>query len=183
MNNMKPNLLISLVLIVLIVVSRLLPHVWNVAPVAAVALLAGAVLPKKWAVAIPLLGMLLSDWVIGFYRWPVMLAVYLSFALIAIAGAALKKMKPVKLVVFSLASSTLFFLVTNFAVWAVGDWYPKTWAGLALCYTWAIPFFRNTILGDLIFTGVLFGAYSLVQYIVKNKIFGQATVRLKQFNN
>ncbi len=159
-----------MVLVVLIVASRLMPHVWNVAPVAAAALLAGAVLPKKWALAVPLLGMLFSDLLIGFYHWQVMLAVYGSFAVIGLMGAYLKKFSTVKLVGFSLASSTLFFLVTNLAVWAAGDWYPKTLEGLMMAYTLAIPFFRNTMLGDLMFTGALFGAWSVVVFLEKEKM-------------
>ncbi|MBU1038919.1 hypothetical protein KKC17_01640 [Patescibacteria group bacterium] len=166
---MKNKIIISLILVGLIVVSRLMPHIWNVAPVAAAALLAGALLPRKWALAVPLTGMLLADIVIGFYHWPVMLAVYGSFTFIGLMGAYLKKFSAGKLVAFSLASSTLFFIVTNLAVWATASWYPKTLEGLIMAYTLAIPFFRNTMIGDLMFTGVLFGVYSLVLYLVKLK--------------
>ncbi|MFZ5390734.1 MAG: DUF6580 family putative transport protein [Patescibacteria group bacterium] len=175
---MKNKIIISLVLVVLIVASRLIPHVWNVAPVAAAALLAGAVLPKKWALAVPLLGMLFSDLLIGFYHSTVMLAVYGSFAVIGLMGAYLKKFSAIKIVSFSLASSTLFFLITNLAVWAVGDWYPKTWEGLMMAYTLAIPFFRNTMLGDLMFAGVLFGAWQAVMYLSKIKFLGSSFVKV-----
>lgn len=161
---MKRNLVISIILVLLVVVSRLVPHVWNVAPVAAVALLAGAILPHKWAFVVPVLGMLLGDFVIGFYHLPVMLTVYASFAIMAFVGTWLRKMQPHRLVLASLASSTFFFITTNFAVWATADWYPKTWEGLTLCYTLALPFFRNTMLGDLVFSGVLFGAWALVYW-------------------
>ena len=159
---MKRNLVISTILIALIFVSRLVPHTWNVAPVAAAALLAGAILPRKWALSVPMLGMLLSDLVIGFYYAPVMLAVYACFAISALLGTWVKDMKPIKILSTSLASSTLFFIATNFAVWASADWYEKSWSGLTLCYALAVPFFRNTMLGDLIFTGVLFGVWELV---------------------
>lgn len=160
---MKKNLLISFILVALVVVARLVPHVWNVAPVAAVALLAGAVLPRKWAFIVPIIGMLLGDFIIGFYHMPVMLTVYASFALMTLVGTWLKQMQPHRLVLASLASSTFFFLTTNFAVWATADWYPKTWTGLLSCYTLALPFFRNTMLGDLIFTGAVFGVWALVR--------------------
>ncbi|MBI5466032.1 MAG: hypothetical protein HY974_01935 [Candidatus Kerfeldbacteria bacterium] len=169
---MKKNLIISFALIALIVVSRLVPHVWNVAPVAAAALLAGVILPRKWALAVPLSGMLLGDFIIGFYHVPVMLTVYASFALMIYLGTWLREMQPHRLVLASLASSTFFFLTTNFAVWASADWYPKTWAGLQLCYTLALPFFRNTMLGDLIFTAVLFGVWALVyRHIINRRVF------------
>jgi hypothetical protein len=171
---MKRNFVISIVLILLIVVSRLVPHVWNVAPVAAVALLAGAILPRKWAFIVPVIGMLLGDFIIGFYHMPVMLTVYVSFALMTFVGALLRPevgsnhTSGVKLIITSLASSTFFFITTNFAVWATADWYPKTWEGLTLCYILALPFFRNTMLGDLVFSGVLFGALAIsISYQVK----------------
>ncbi len=164
--SMKKNLLIGLSLIVLIIVSRLVPHLWNVAPVAAAALLAGAVLPRKWALIVPMLGMLISDLIIGFYHLPVMLTVYACFALMALGGRFIKLNHPLYWLSGSIASSTLFFLATNFAVWATADWYPKTLQGLTLCYTLAIPFFRNTMLGDLFFVGVLFGGWSLVRQSV-----------------
>ncbi|MBI5733861.1 MAG: hypothetical protein HY973_02870 [Candidatus Kerfeldbacteria bacterium] len=165
---MKRNLLISLVLVGLIVVSRLVPHIWNVAPVAAAALLAGAILPRKWALVVPLLGMLVSDFIIGFYHLPVILTVYACFALMALGGRFIKLNNPLYWLSGSLASSTLFFLATNFAVWATADWYPKTLEGLTLSYTLAIPFFRNTMLGDLFFTGALFGMWGLVRLIARN---------------
>ena len=61
----------------------------------------------------------------------------------------------------TLASSLFFFIVTNFAVWASGDMYERTWLGLRQCYVMALPFFRNTTLSDLFYTGLLFGIYGL----------------------
>ncbi len=161
---MKRNIVIALVLIVIAAVSRLVPHVWNVAPVAAAAMLAGAIMPRKWAIGVPIVAMLISDSIIGFYHMPVMLTVYACFAASALMGSWLKDMKAVKVLGTSLASSTLFFIATNFAVWATADWYEKSWQGLALAYTLAIPFFRNTMLGDFIFTVVLFGACTVVRH-------------------
>ncbi len=155
------NLIISVILIALVVVGRLIPHVWNVTPIIAVALLAGAVLPRRWAFVVPLLAMLISDIIIGFYNLPVMLTVYGSFTVVAFLGVYLKNMKPVQIVAASITSSTLFFLTTNFAVWATADWYPKTMDGLLLSYTLGLPFFRNMLLGDIIFSGVLFGVWAL----------------------
>lgn len=174
---MKRNIILSLTLVALVVAARLVPHVWNVVPVAAAALLAGAVLPRRWAIGVPLVAMLISDSIIGFYHVPVMLTVYVCFAASALLGSWLKDMKPVKIIGTSLASSTLFFLVTNFAVWATADWYEKSWQGLALAYTLAIPFFRNTVLGDLIYTGVLFGAWVVVVNMIRQRskvILGEA---------
>ena len=63
----------------------------------------------------------------------------------------------------SLAGSLLFFVVTNFAVWATGRLYPLTGSGLAVCYAAAIPFFRNSLLGDIAFTTILFGGMALLE--------------------
>ena len=63
----------------------------------------------------------------------------------------------------ALASSALFFIVTNFGVWALDNMYPRTIAGLIACYTAALPFFRNTLEGDLLYTLVLFGGFALLE--------------------
>ncbi|MDZ4229774.1 MAG: DUF6580 family putative transport protein, partial [Candidatus Veblenbacteria bacterium] len=123
--SLKRNLILALVLIGLAVLGRLLPHAWNATPMVAVSLLAGYALPRKWAVAVPLIAMLVADFSLGFYHVPVMLTVYASFAAVAFIGSWVKQVRPERLLVASLASSTLFFLATNFAVWASGTWYPK----------------------------------------------------------
>ncbi|MEK7496884.1 MAG: DUF6580 family putative transport protein [Patescibacteria group bacterium] len=170
---MYRNLVISIILILLVVTGRLIPHVWNVTPIIAVALLAGAVLPRRWAFVVPLLAMFLSDAIIGFYKLPVMLTVYGSFAASAIIGFWLRpevgvnhtsratRFNSFKIIGASITSSTIFFLTTNFAVWATADWYSKTMDGLLLSYTLGLPFFRNMLLGDIIFSGVLFGVWAL----------------------
>ena len=165
---MKKNIIITLVLVSLVVISRLIPHVWNVTPIVAVALLAGAVLPKKWSWAVPLIAMLVSDIVIGFYEVGVMSTVYFSFVLVALMGRWIQNFAPHKIIIASLASSTLFFITTNFAVWATADWYPKTWPGLALAYELGLPFFRNMALGDIIYTGVLFGLWAMTKNYIHN---------------
>ena len=162
---MKNKIIISVVLIGLVVAGRLMPHVWNATPLIAVCLLAGYVLPRKWAIGVPLVAMFISDLSLGFYHLPIMLTVYGSLAIMTLFGSWIKEIKPHKVLAASLASSTFFFITTNFAVWASGTWYPKTSAGLLLAYEMGIPFFRNMALGDLIFTGVMFGAWVLVQKI------------------
>ncbi len=63
----------------------------------------------------------------------------------------------------------LFFLITNFGVWLHTGLYAKTWGGLVQSYTLALPFFRNTLLGDLGFVGLLFGAYELAALTVRRR--------------
>ncbi|MFT6850871.1 MAG: hypothetical protein ACJATA_001688, partial [Sphingobacteriales bacterium] len=92
-----------------------------------------------------------------------MWAVYGSFIIIGLIGMRMGGNPNVKSVIKgSLIGSGLFFLITNFAVWTTG-YYSMTFAGLIESYTMAIPFFRNTVVGDLVFNGVFFGAFALVK--------------------
>lgn len=63
----------------------------------------------------------------------------------------------------ALAGAVLFYLVTNFAVWAAGELYPLTVAGLFECYERAIPYFQNSLLGDMAFSTILFGGLALLE--------------------
>jgi hypothetical protein len=142
---------------------RLLPHPPNFSPIAAVALFSGAYLSKRAiAFVAPIAALLLSDLFLGFY--PELVFVYLSVAAIVLIGWAISKRKSAGWVAAAaLASSLLFYLVTNFGVWLVMDYYPKTLAGLAACYVAAVPFFQNTLAGDLVFTALLFGGFYLAE--------------------
>lgn len=155
----KSRIIFISVTVLIAALTRFLPHPPNFTPIAAMALFGGAFFSNKYlGFIVPLAAMLMSDIFIGFHNtiW----AVYLSFALIAGIGYLLKRKTNVITVLgASLASSTLFFLITNFAVFLGSSFYPKSLAGLAECYTAAIPFFNNGILGDLVFTTVLFGGF------------------------
>src|SRR3989338_7429577 len=167
--------LIPLLLIALGVSARLLPHPPNFAPIMAIALFCGIYLPKHWAILAPLAAMFLSDLMIGFYAWPIMLSVYMSFSLSGLVGVWIRqKTTPPKaggpaqggknvrrIIGGTLLSSILFFLVTNWAVWAFGAMYPHTIGGLFESYTLAIPFFRNSLLGDFFYVGLMVGGYEL----------------------
>ena len=149
--------------ILLAAVSRLLPHPPNVTPVAAMALFAGAQFSHLAAAcAVPLAAMVLSDVLLGFHS--TMPFVYGSFLLIVLVGTQVRRRKTLLPVVMAtLASSVLFFVVTNFGVWVMGTLYPKSWAGLTTAYVAALPFFRNTVLGDLAYVAVLFGGFALLE--------------------
>lgn len=159
------NLSIALSLIIIGVALRILPHPANFAPIAAVAVFGGAVLPRKLAVWTPVTAMVVSDMVIGTHN--LVLVTWGCYALIALAsGRWLKKPTFAKGAGLTMGSSLFFFFVTNFAVWVCSGMYDRTYAGLIQCFTMAAPFFRNTALSDLIFTGSLFGMYYLAQHIV-----------------
>jgi hypothetical protein len=76
------------------------------------------------------------------------------------------KRSAVRVAAFSLAGSTLFFLITNLGVWAYDALYPRTAAGLLACYTAAIPFFQSSLVGDLIYAAVFFGGFALTQRLI-----------------
>ncbi len=151
-------------LIILGVLARLLPHAPNFAPIAAIALFGGLYLPRKMFF-VPLLAVLLSDLVIGFYAWPIMATVYGCFALSFLVGQLIKKQKNVRNVFGgTIFNSLLFFVATNLAVWAFGTMYAHNITGLAEAYVAAIPFFRNTLAGDIFYVTVLVGGYEAVKY-------------------
>lgn len=162
------NIAIVLALVVFVVVARTAPHPANFAPVAAVALFGGAILPRRWAVIAPLLAMIVSDLIIGLH--PLVIFTWGSFALIALASSAwLRGMSPIRIGLSSIGASVFFYVVTNFGVWAQGQMYSMTVNGLVQCYVNALPFFRGTLAGDLFYTGVLFSAYALVSYVVRGR--------------
>jgi len=162
----KTKIIIAVAIILLAAASRLIKHPFNFTPIVAMSIFAGCYLKKYWAVFLPLAAMLVSDYFIGFYDWQVMASVYVSVAAAFGIGWLLsKRFKWYNVALSALASSVLFFILTNFAVWAFFNWYPHTWAGLLNCFTLALPFFRNTLAGDIIYTGVFFGVYELANVL------------------
>ncbi len=163
----------ALFLIIGAALLRLLPHISNVAPIAAMALFGGTYLNKKYALIVPLAAMVLSDFFLGFSASTPF--VYLSFLITGFIGLWLHSHKSIQTVIgASLVSSLLFFLLTNFTFWYVTSLYPKTFSGMIEAYVMALPFFRNTIVGDLFYTTVLFGGYETVLHIVKGFRFNAA---------
>lgn len=142
---------------------RLVPHLPNVTPIAALALFGGAQFAdKRLAFGVPLAALFLSDLVLGLHAG--MVSVYGSFALIVGLGLLIRRRRSAAWIASAaLVGSLLFFAITNFTVWAAGTWYPHTTAGLAECYVAALPFFRNELLGDLGFNALLFGGFALAQ--------------------
>jgi hypothetical protein len=143
--------------------ARLIPHPPNFTPIAALALFGGAQFAdKRLAFGLPLAALGLSDLVLGFY--PGIVVVYGSFALIAALGLLLRSRRTPRLIAAAaLLASASFFAITNFAVWMAGTLYPLTFAGLAACYTAAIPFFGHTLAGDAVYTAILFGGLALAE--------------------
>ncbi|OGE81717.1 MAG: hypothetical protein A3E98_01950 [Candidatus Doudnabacteria bacterium RIFCSPHIGHO2_12_FULL_48_11] len=148
---------------------RVLPHPANFAPIGAVALFGGVYLPKKFALALPIAAMVVSDFFIGFDSWQSRVTVYGSFLLIGLIGLWVRQRKNLATVIGgSLVGSVIFYLITNFAFFYSTSMYSHDLAGVMASYINAIPFFRNTILGDLFYTTIFFGSYELVRFYVKN---------------
>jgi vitamin B12 transporter len=157
----------AVLLVLLGFFSRLLPHPPNLVALGALALYSGARLPRRWAVLVPLLAMALSDAVLDFGTGraalsPGRLTSYAAFASIVLIGRLARgAARPLVLLPLAVSASSLFFLASNFAVWAFGHLYPKTAAGLAACFAAAVPFFWNTLIADLLGTAALFGLDAL----------------------
>ncbi len=144
---------------------RLVPHPGNFVPIAALALFGGTYLNKKQAVIIPLAAMAISDFFIGFDSLTSRLTIYGCFAAAALIGMWIKNHKNVYTVVGgALASSVIFFLITNLPFIHPNSLYPYTLGGTIQSYINALPFFRNTVAGDLFYTAAFFGAYEAVRF-------------------
>ena len=149
------------------VLARLLPHAPGLWPFAASALFAGRMLRiPALAVIVPLAAVLLSNVVLAGDDWRITLVVCAAVTLPAFAGMLIRRRRGALPVVGAMLScSLIFFVATNFAVWAFGSLYPFTFEGLVQCYVAALPFLDKTVLGDLFWTAVLFGGAWLVQHL------------------
>ena len=168
--------------------SRLIPHMPNFSPLGGIALFGAAHFSKKWlAFLIPLIAVWLSDLILNnviyaqFYSeftwfYPGFYWQYASYLLIALTGTFLFRKINTKRVIGGIAaSSALFFLISNFGVWAGGTMYPPTFSGLLACYAAGIPFLQGTVTGDMVYTASLFGGYYLLQR--KFNVFRISSIR------
>tara|TARA_B100000408_G_scaffold117958_1_gene96260 strand:+ start:99 stop:674 length:576 start_codon:yes stop_codon:yes gene_type:complete len=165
------------IIILLAAFTRIMPHPPNFSPMAAIGLFGAAHFAKKWqAFLIPLIGIWISDlvinnivysshssnfvWFYGGFYWQ-----YISYVFIIFAGLFIfnKGISVTNTLGGMVSSSGIFFLFSNFGVWAGGAMYTKNFSGLITCYAAGIPFIHNTIISDALFTTVLFGTYYLLQ--------------------
>jgi len=172
------ELLLASALILIGFIYRLIPfNIANVTPVAAMALLGGLYLNKKWlAFLVPLAALFASDIILnntvnriffqdrtGFIVFAdYMMWTYAAFMITVLIGFALTQTKGMtKILVGGFTASLLFFVLTNFGTWLTGGLYPKNFAGLSACFAAAIPFFRNTLIGNMFFVTITVGAVEL----------------------
>jgi hypothetical protein len=159
---------LTIIFIVVGIFSRVIPHMPNFSPLVAVALFSGVYWNKKHGFLLPLGIYILSDLIIGlhntvFFTWSSIVVIYFL-------GTYLKNKRTVtSTIVYAFISSVIFFIITNFGVWAMG-WYPHTLNGFFQCFYLAIPFFRTSLLADLMYVGVLFGVY---EYFLSRKTLAQ----------
>lgn len=191
MNNNKIQLRggIVIAIIAFAALSRLIPHPWNFTPIAAIGLFGAAYFSKKsWALIIPFAALFISDLLVNNIYYPIFFPefykgftfmsagwywYYGAFALIIGLGfLTLNKVKPLSLIGTGLGASIIFFLVTNFGAWlASPTLYSTTPSGLLACYTAGIPFFWNTLAGDLFYIGVMFGSFEFLKNRYPNLAF------------
>jgi len=179
MEKQKINLRLSVITLMVFFAafSRLIPHPANFAPIGAMALFGAAYFSKRYlSFIIPILSMWLSDLVLNnvvygqyfnhfVWFYPGFYWTYGAFILIGLIGfIVLKKIKVHYVIIGSLSASIVFFLISNFGVWFSTSMYPKDFTGLIVCYTAGLPFFKNTLIGDFVYTGILFGIFEYAQF-------------------
>ncbi len=180
MNQNRTSLLIAVLLVVIAALSRVLLYPHNFSPMVGMAIFAGAIFSNKnFSFALPLGAMLLSDVLFevfniapGFWGWGQLVG-YGIFALITIFAFSLKNIKPLNIALYSVAASTIFFILSNLSFFLIDNniyhTYPKNLGGFVSCYIAALPFFKTAILADLVYSGILFGSYYLIKYFALKK--------------
>lgn len=149
----------AVILIVLSIIGRLIPHPANVTPLGGTALFGGAKLERPWNYIAPLFVLYVTDLLIGFHG--TIGYVYGAFLLTVFLGERFLSKNPhlLKVGLAGVGGALIFFLVSNFGVWIEGMLYPRTFHGLIECYTMALPFLRNSLLGDVLFSVGFFAVY------------------------
>ncbi len=152
-------------IVALAIAARFIPGAANFSPVYAGLLFGGVYLKKRDSIWFPLVLLAVSDFLLNalVYRTPFewsQTVNWVGFAAIAMIGWWLQKRISVRnVLVASVAGASAFFLISNFGVWLGGTLYPLTLSGLAVCYMAAVPFYGNSLISAVMFSGILFGAY------------------------
>ena len=151
------------IFLILAALLRLIPHPWNITPIASIGLFAGSWCDRRIAWLIPLLPLMIGDLITGGYHPLIMLFVYTGIALSAIVGRLFlaRKRNILRFAGAISANAMIFYLLSNFPVWWV--YYPRSVAGLLECYINAIPFLGYSLLGDSMFVTLIFGTHYMAQ--------------------
>jgi len=161
--NLLYRTILALVMVATCAALRVAPHPWNFTPVGAMAIFSGAIIRDvRLAFFVPILTLFLGDIFIGFHK--LMPIVYASFLVSVAIGFWLRDRRTApRIAGATLLGAIQFFLVTNFAVWQFGVFYPHTSAGLLACYAAGVPFFWNTLAGDAGYAALLFGGFAFAE--------------------
>ena len=163
------KIIIIICLILFGITLRLIPHPPNFSPIGAIALFAGCHLSLKRFWLLPIFALFISDFFLGFYNLISMISVYVSFVISVIIGYCFLRIKRTSFRICGVAilSTTQFFIFTNLGVWFSGLIYQLNLTGLAECYLMAIPFYGNSLISELFYCFVLFGAYHLFELLLR----------------
>ncbi len=167
-----PRFIFISIVIAFAAFSRMVPHPFNFSPLGAIGVFGAAYFSKKWqAFIIPILATWLSDLFInnviyaqyypsftwfyeGFY-WQ-----YISYLVIVLISVfIMKTVNPSRVVLATLSSTAIFFLISNLGCWVGNPVYTQNFSGLMSCYMAGVPFLKGTLLGDLFYSSILFGAF------------------------
>lgn len=168
--NQKQTIWVVVALVLFTAITRVVLYPFNFSPVIALALFGGACIPdRKLGFLLPVMGMFVSDIIFevfniapGFWGWN-QLFHYGLFVLIAFAGSFLKKSAVLNVIGASIGSSLLFFFLSNSMVWLLDNsFYARDFSGWLACMTAGLPFLKNGILADLLYSGIFFGGYVLM---------------------
>lgn len=167
MKSINFNLMIGL--IVLVCLARLSPHPWNVTPMGALALFAGAYLPGRIGWLVPVFASFIADLYIGLYNPMLMVFVYCAYAAGSVAGSLLlhRRRSVHRIGVAVMAGAAAFFVISNLGPWI--SFYPHDINGLITCYVNALPFFGRSLLGDAVYAMMLFGMFESIRYLTVRK--------------
>jgi hypothetical protein len=160
------DFMLALLLVLVCVVLRILPHPPNFAPVGASGVLAGRTMRLPLAIAVVVASMALSNIVLarihGYdaFGWG-SLFVYAGFVLQVVLARALRRVRG-GAIAAAAVGAVGFFVLSNLGVWAVGSLYPRDLAGLGACFVAALPFFAGTLAGDVLWTVVLVSVHRAV---------------------
>ncbi len=155
--------IIVFVLVLLAAILRIAPHPWNLTPIGAMALFSGAMIKdRRLAFLFPLLALFVGDLFVGFHI--LIPIVYASFLLNVLIGRFLADHRTVvRIGGATFLAALQFFLITNFAVWALLGSFPHTLTGLISCYALGLPLFGNTLAGDALYVTLFFGGFALAE--------------------
>jgi Family of unknown function (DUF6580) len=163
---MKKNDIVLLCgLVILVALSRVIPHPWNITPIGALALFSGAYISKRLTCLLPIVALLIGDLLMGLYSPVVMFFVYIGFGFSSLIGRSVlyKKRSINRLGIAVLSAAIVFYLFSNFGVWLFA--YPQTIDGLILCYINGLPYLGKSLLGDAFYSMLLFGIFEYCKHL------------------